>query len=105
MQQRCGFELTAAPRHAKLQRMCAGRDRIFIAMNDQPRSDFFTKPIAEFDHLFKFVTGVYVKKRKRERARIESLSGEVNENARVLPNGIQQHRVSELRNGFPQDVY
>ena len=47
--------------------MRAGRDGIFIAMDDQPRADFFAEAVAEFDHLFELVSRIDMKKRKRQR--------------------------------------
>src|SRR5215471_11760525 len=84
--------------------MRSGCDGVFITMNDQPCSDLFAKPVAKLDHLLEFVAGVYVKKRKRKRAGVEGLPGQMYKYTGVLADRLQQHRVSELRNRFPQNV-
>src|SRR5262245_2334040 len=104
VQKRRRFQLTAASCDAELQRMSAGGDGVFISMDDQPHTDLGAETIAKFDHLFEFVTGVHVKKRKRHRPRIKRFSSQMHEDAGVLTDGIQQHRISELRYGLAKDV-
>src|SRR5262249_19613509 len=99
------FQLAAATRHTQFQRVRAGRNCILISMNDEPRSDFLCKTVAEFDHLFEFVSGIYMKEGEGKWAGIKRLTRKVHEYARILPDGVKQDRVAELCNGLPQDVY
>src|ERR1041384_3669766 len=104
MQQCCSLQLSAASGHAELQRMRTGCNGVFIAMHDEPCSDLFCEAVAELDHFLKLVSRIDVEERKRKRTWIERFAGKVNEHARVLADGIKQHRVAKLRNGFAQYV-
>src|SRR5215813_3243151 len=98
------FQLAAAPRDTELQRMSAGCDRVFVTMYDESRADFFAEAIAKFDHLFELITCVDVKEWERQRSWIEGFPGKVYEHARILADGIQQHRISKLCDSFAQNI-
>src|SRR3989442_15839734 len=73
-------------------------------MHNEPRSDFFRKSVPEFDHLLELVAGVDVKEGKWQWPRIERFARKVNQHARVFADRIQQDRVPELRNRFPENI-
>src|SRR3954454_20167297 len=104
MQQRCRLQLTAAPRNPELQRMSTGSDGVFVTVNDQPRTNLFREAVPEFDHLFEFVAGIYMKKGKRQRSGKEGLSRQMNQHAGILAHGIQQYRIAKLRYSLAQNI-
>src|SRR5437667_11080121 len=104
MQQSSGLQLAAASGDAQLEGMRAGCDCIFITMNDEPRSDLLGKPVAEFNHLFKFVSGIDVKEGKGKRPGIKRLARKVDKHARILADRVKQNGVAQLRNGLPQNI-
>ena len=60
--------------------------------------------VPERDHVPEFPLRVDMEQRKGRLGREESLTGEVEQRARILPDGIQQHRLGELRRDLAQDV-
>jgi hypothetical protein len=104
VEQRRRFELAAASCNAQFQGMRACGNRIFVPMHDQSRADLPAEPIAEFDHLLELVTRVDMKEGKWKRSGEKRLARQMNEDARVLSDGVQQDGISELRRGFAQNV-
>jgi predicted acylesterase/phospholipase RssA len=73
-------------------------------MHNQIRSDLLRIVIPERDHLGEFITRIDMEQRKRNFSREKRLLRKSQHHAGVLANGIQHHRMRELRNRFTQNV-
>src|SRR5439155_15388102 len=60
--------------------------------------------VTKLDHLGELVARVDMEKWKWQRTRIERLARQMHQHARVFTNGIQQHRIAELRERFAENV-
>jgi len=59
--------------------------------------------VAERDHLPEFPFGIDVQQRERRLGRKERLAGEVQQDARILADRIEQHRLGELGRHLAQN--
>jgi hypothetical protein len=73
-------------------------------MDDQPRADRLGHPVAELDHLPELVGGVDVQQREGDRAGVERLLRQPQQDRRVLADRIEHHRPFELGHHFAHDV-
>jgi len=79
-------------------------DRLFVPVHDEPSANRFGELLTKLEHFRELVPCVYMEEREWDWARIEGLSCQMHEHARVFPDRIQQHRVSELGDNLPDDV-
>src|SRR6266571_8752403 len=84
--------------------MGSGGNGILVPMDNEARADGFCEFVPKLDHLGELVTGVDVKKRKWQRTGIERLARQMDEHARVFPDGIQHHGVPKLGGSFAENV-
>ena len=77
---------------------------LLIDVHDEVETEFHRAAVAERDHLLEFPGGVHMKKRKRRLRGPEGLHGEVQHHRAVLADGIEHHRLAELRGDFAHDV-
>ena len=71
---------------------------VYNQIEAEPRRGFVAKP----DHLAKFPGRVDMQNRKRQLGRKERLTRKVQQDGRILANGIEQHRLAELRQNFAE---
>ena len=96
------LQVPATSRNAQFQRVGSSCNGFFVAVHDQPRTDRSCKSVAELEHLFELVAGIDVQQRERKRRRMKSLPGEVNEDAGVFTDGVQDHRIAKFRGHLSQ---
>jgi hypothetical protein len=82
----------------------AAGEAVAIDVHDELKPKLGGTTVPERDHVAKLPGGVNVQQRKRRLARIERLQRQVQQNRRVLADGIEQHRIVALRDGLPNDV-
>ena len=74
VEQRLGFEKTAAALGAELDGIGAVGEGFFVAPDDELEAEFGGVAVAEFEHLAELVAGIDVEERERDRARDRRLS-------------------------------
>ena len=70
----------------------------------EPRADGPRHLVAELDHLAELVGGIDVEQRKRDRARVERLLCQAEQDRRVLADGVEHHRPFEFGDDLAEDV-
>ena len=104
VEQRRRLEQRAAALRAEGERLRAGVERLLVGVHDQAGADFRGIPVAEGDHLPELVAGVDVQQRERNRAGIERLLRQAEQDRRVLADRVEHHRPLELGDDLAQDV-
>ena len=82
--------------------MCI-RDR-FVAVDDEVCPNFFAESVAKLVHLFKFVAGIYMQKRKWKLARVKSFLSKTHHHGGVFAHRVEHHRALELRDDLSKNV-
>src|SRR5207249_1303000 len=91
VQQRFGLQQSTAALGSQAKGIRAIVDRILIGVNDELCAHLPRVPVAELDHLAKFVRGVDVEQRKRNRSGMECLLRQSEQDGRILSDRIQHY--------------
>jgi hypothetical protein len=87
-----------------IERIDVAGEPLVVGVHDQIESEVARRLVAESDHLRKFPGRVYVQQRKRQLRGPEGFARKMQENRRVLADGVEQHGRAELRRGLAEDV-
>ena len=87
-----------------VDRVDAGGDPLLVGVHDQVEAELAHGAIAEGDHVAELPGGIDVQQRERRLGRIERLARQVQQHRGVLADGIEQHRLAELRGSLAEDV-
>jgi hypothetical protein len=74
-------------------------------MNAQFNVELLGDSVSEVDHLAKLPSSVDMQQREREGGWIESLSGQMQQDRRVLANGVQHDRSVATRRNLAEHKY
>ena len=77
---------------------------LLVGMHYQIESVLLAKAVAEGDHVPELPGRINMKEREGRLGRIKRLEREMDKNRRVLPDGIEHHRVIEFRHHLTDDV-
>ena len=77
---------------------------VHVGVHQHVQPIFFRGRVTKFDHLVKFPGGVDVKKRKWGIFGIESLSGKMQHDRAVLPDGVEHDGLFAFRGDLSHDV-
>ncbi len=78
---------------ARRKRVHAGTQPVLVCMNNEPRAGLPGDCITELDHGSEFPRCVDVQQRERQRAGVERLAGKMQQDRRVLADGVEQHGI------------
>jgi hypothetical protein len=85
-----------------------GVDSLFnafrIDVDEEIDSEFLRHALAKFNHLTEFPGGVNVKEREGRFRRIERLHRQMQHHRRIFADGIQHHRLGEVRGYLSEDM-
>ena len=80
-------------------------DRRVVGVHQHLGPDLLGERVAKLDHLGILVGGIDVQQRKGDQSRVKGFAGQMQQNRRVLADGIKQHGLRKLRSGLAQNVY
>src|SRR6185369_13256395 len=91
-------------RRRMVERVDVARQAVVVGVHDQIEAKIARRLVAESDHLRKLPSRIDVQKRERWLGRPEGLARKMQQDRRVLPDGVKQHWRAELRCGLTEDV-
>jgi len=87
-----------------VERVHVLRQPIVIGAHDQVEAILLRLAVTEGDHLAELISGIHMQDRERQLRRPKGLARQMQQDGRVLADGVEQHRLAELRCGLAEDV-